>query len=111
MLQVVDAHVDNAVKFTPEGSRIDLSVTTAEREGRRWIRVDVADDGPGIATDHMSVLFESFSQVDGSATRKVGGMGLGLAVARQLAERMDGALTAASKPGQGSVFCLYLPLE
>jgi signal transduction histidine kinase len=111
MLQVVDALVDNAVKFTPEGSRIDLAVATAEREGRRWIRVDVADDGPGIATDHMSVLFESFSQVDGSATRKVGGMGLGLAVARQLAERMDGALTAASKPGQGSVFSLYLPLD
>lgn len=109
-LQVIDALVDNAIKFTPEGARIDLAVSSAERDGMAWVRIDVADDGPGIPPDDMSVLFESFSQVDGSATRRVGGMGLGLAVAKQLAERMDGVLIAASTSGVGSTFSLYLPI-
>ncbi|HYJ31760.1 MAG TPA: ATP-binding protein [Candidatus Binatia bacterium] len=110
LLQIVDALVDNAVKFTPEGSRIGIEVSRAERGGRSWARITVKDDGPGIAPDHMSTLFESFSQVDGSATRRVGGMGLGLAMAKQLAERMDGTLTAASRAGAGSAFSLDLPL-
>lgn len=111
LIQIVDALVDNAVKFTPEGTRIEIAVLPIEEEGRSWVRVDVADDGPGIAADHIEDLFDSFSQVDGSSTRKVGGMGLGLAVAKQLAERMEGRLTVISHPGAGCTFQLRLPVS
>jgi signal transduction histidine kinase len=110
VLQIIDALVDNAVKFTEEGARIEIAAAPAERNGTTWVRIDVTDDGPGIPSRDMTALFESFSQVDGSATRKVGGMGLGLAVAKQLAERMEGALVAASTSGAGSTFSLYLPI-
>lgn len=109
LLQLIDALVDNAVKFTPEGARIEIRVSTDESDAGCRIRIDVADDGPGIPRDHMKDLFDSFSQVDGSATRRVGGMGLGLAFAHQVAHRMNGALTATSEPGAGSTFSLFLP--
>jgi signal transduction histidine kinase len=110
VVQIIDALVDNAVKFTEEGARIEIAAAPAERTGTTWVRIDVTDDGPGIPSRDMTALFDSFSQVDGSATRKVGGMGLGLAVAKQLAERMDGELVAASTSGAGSTFSLYLPI-
>ncbi|HEV8128521.1 MAG TPA: ATP-binding protein, partial [Candidatus Eisenbacteria bacterium] len=109
LLQIVGGLVDNAVKFTPEGTRIEIAVSPAETDGAPRVRIDVADDGPGISVDHMNALFESFSQVDASPTRRVGGMGLGLAVAKQLAERMDGTLTVTSRAGAGSTFSLTLP--
>jgi signal transduction histidine kinase len=73
------------------------------------IRIEVADDGPGISPEHLSALFDSFQQGDGSATRKVGGMGLGLALAKELAERMGGTLEVRSEIGVGSTFTLSLP--
>ena len=109
LLQVVDTLVDNAVKFTPEGTRITIAVSPADWNGVASVRIDVVDDGPGIAPSRLGVLFESFSQVDGSSTRKVGGMGLGLAVAKQLAEGMGGALTVTSRPDAGSTFSVTIP--
>jgi len=110
LLQLVDALVDNAVKFTPEGTRIEIRVSPDEAHDDSRIRIDVTDDGPGIPPEHMKDLFDSFSQVDGSATRRVGGMGLGLAFANRLAERMNGVLAARSEPGTGSTFSLFLPV-
>jgi len=75
-----------------------------------WVRVEVRDNGPGIPSERMQSLFRSFEQTDGSSTRVVGGLGLGLALARLLAERMDGRLTADSADGQGAVFTLLLPV-
>ena len=107
--QVLDVLVDNAVNFTPQGSRVVLSLDKMELDGVIWTRIDVEDDGPGISPERLEQLFESFRQGDGTTTREVGGMGMGLAFAKQLAEGMGGRLTVVSELGKGSTFSLWLP--
>jgi signal transduction histidine kinase len=110
--QILDQLLDNAIKFTPRGAHIRLEVGCAPHaphEGGQRIRVTVADNGPGIPPERMASLFESFEQVDGSSTRGVGGLGIGLAFAQQLARRMDCALQAASELGHGATFELLIP--
>ena len=109
MIQVIDALVENAVKFTRPGAQIGLHVTAGEEEGKRGARVVVRDDGPRISQERLPTLFHPFRQVDGSTTREVGGMGIGLAFAKQLAERMGGTLSVSSEVGAGSRFTLFLP--
>ncbi len=106
--QILDALVDNAVKFTPPGSRIVLRADETLIDGTHWVRIDVEDDGPGIPAEQLPTMFDAFRQLDGSTTRKVGGMGIGLALAHDLAERMGGRLLASSEPGRGSTFTLLL---
>ena len=105
VLQIVEALVDNATKFTPCGTRITLRLRL---EGD-MVGVEVEDDGPGIPPERMTQIFASFRQGDGSPTREVGGLGLGLAFALELAHRMKGRLTASSDLGRGSLFRLSLP--
>ncbi|HEX5030560.1 MAG TPA: ATP-binding protein [Candidatus Eisenbacteria bacterium] len=105
VLQIVDALVDNATKFTPRGTRITLRLAV---EGETAI-VEVEDDGPGIPPERLTQIFGSFRQGDGSPTREVGGLGLGLAFALELAHRMNGRLTASSELSRGSIFRLSLP--
>jgi signal transduction histidine kinase len=105
VLQIVEALVDNATKFTPCGTRITLRLRL---EGD-MVGVEVEDDGPGIPPERMTQIFASFRQGDGSPTREVGGLGLGLAFALELAHRMKGGLTASSDLGRGSLFRLSLP--
>ncbi|HEY6221668.1 MAG TPA: GAF domain-containing sensor histidine kinase, partial [Candidatus Eisenbacteria bacterium] len=107
--QLLDALVDNAVKFTAAGARIQLRVRRDAQNDGEWIGVDVIDDGPGIPADRLAALFEPFHQLDGSMTRLVGGMGLGLSLAQRLAEGLGGRLTATSEPGKGCMFTLLLP--
>ena len=107
--QLLDALIDNAVKFTAAGARIQLRVRAAGQPDGDWVAVDVIDDGPGIPADRLAVLFEPFRQLDGSMTRLVGGMGLGLSLAQRLAEGLGGRLTATSEPGKGCIFTLLLP--
>jgi len=109
LVQIVDALVENAVKFTPRGSRILLRVE-GERtaEGER-VRIDVEDSGPGIPPDRASSIFEPFRQGDNSNTRAKGGLGLGLAMAKRLADKMGGELAVATGIGEGTVFTLRLP--
>jgi len=107
--QILDTLIDNAVKFTAAGARIQLRVRRVAQDGGEWIGIDVVDDGPGIPADRLSALFEPFQQLDGSMTRLVGGMGLGLSLARRLAEGLGGHLTATSEPGKGCIFTLLLP--
>lgn len=109
LVQIVDALVDNAVKFTPQGTHIVLCARKVELEGGVSVAIEVKDDGPGIPEERLSVLFRSFRQVDGSATRSVGGLGLGLAFAQQLAEMMGAKMSAESEIGRGSVFTLLVP--
>ena len=97
--------VGNAAKFTVEGS---ITLRLAVVAGA--LSFSVTDTGPGIqATDH-EIVFEAFRQVDGSSTRKHGGVGLGLALSRRLARVMGGDLTLDSVPGQGATFTLRLPV-
>ncbi|HYM82007.1 MAG TPA: ATP-binding protein [Candidatus Limnocylindria bacterium] len=109
LLQILNELVDNAVKFTPSGARLVLRTSRLEENDRRWVGIEVSDNGPGIPADRLENLFRSFEQVDGSSTRRVGGLGVGLAFARQLAERMNGELRVRSDVGAGSTFTLLLP--
>jgi signal transduction histidine kinase len=93
------------VKFTPSGGRITVSST---RAGDR-VHISVADTGRGIPPDRIADIFKPFSQVDPQGDKKKGGVGLGLAIGRELARSMDGDLTVASVAGQGSEFTITLP--
>jgi signal transduction histidine kinase len=107
--QVLDELVDNAVKFTPQGSHIWISLEAIEREASSWLRVGVTDDGPGIPANERPRLFESFHQGDGSMVRRAGGLGLGLAVAREVMERMGGRLELSDEAETGARFEVLLP--
>jgi signal transduction histidine kinase/DNA-binding response OmpR family regulator len=109
--QVVTNLVGNAVKFTPDG-HVLITVSCDSQDGEKaQIRVAVEDTGPGIPAEKMGGLFEKFSQVDGSTTRKSGGTGLGLAICKQLVNLMGGAVGVTSQFGKGSTFWFTLPLQ
>jgi len=104
--QVLANLVSNAVKFTAQG-RI---VVTAERTGDE-VEFRVADTGIGIARSRLDEVFEKFAQIESAKDRRFGGTGLGLALSRELAELMGGALEAESAVGVGSVFRMRLPVS
>lgn len=104
--QVVGNLVDNAIKYTPDGGTITLSLV---REGD-WARIDVSDTGVGIPTEHLPHIFERFYRVDKARSRAQGGTGLGLAIVKQIAESLGGHVTVSSEPGKGSTFAVWLKL-
>ncbi|HEY2753196.1 ATP-binding protein, partial [Phenylobacterium sp.] len=104
--QVLSNLLSNAVKFTETG-RVRLAVSV----GPEALRFEISDTGMGIPEDRLAEIFDRFSQVDGSATRRFGGTGLGLAISRELVGLMGGTLTVESKLGRGSIFAFDLPLE
>jgi signal transduction histidine kinase/DNA-binding response OmpR family regulator len=107
--QVVVNLVSNAIKFTTDGD-VTVRVEQLEADGDRLLlRIAVRDTGIGIPPDRWERLFQPFSQVDASTTRRFGGTGLGLAISRRLVERMGGAISVESEPGHGSEFWFTLP--
>jgi signal transduction histidine kinase len=107
--QVLANLLENAVKFTPVGGRLGLTIRHAEEEG--WIAFCVWDEGIGIEPDVLAQLFRPFTQGDERLSRTYGGAGLGLALVRRLVELHGGQVTVASKPGQGSKFTVYIPQD
>jgi signal transduction histidine kinase/ActR/RegA family two-component response regulator len=107
--QILNNLVSNALKFTPEGEVL-VTIEGAGEDGREGLRFVVADTGVGIPADKMPLLFQKFSQADGSNTRRFGGTGLGLAICRELATLMKGKIGVESVEGEGSVFTVDLPL-
>ena len=108
--QIVVNLLSNAVKFTADGGRVSVTCGWDESQGDEpRVVVRVADTGRGIAADALDRVFEPFVQVDTRLTRTGEGMGLGLAISRDLARGMGGDLTAESTPGIGSTFTLTLP--
>ena len=102
--------INNAIKYTIEGG---VSVEVAyERPSEKTIELlcVISDTGVGIEKDKLEVIFEKFTQVDSSTTRKFGGTGLGLAITKHLAEMMGGSVRADSVFGKGSVFSIMIPL-
>jgi len=106
--QVVWNLLSNAIKFTPQGGRVQVRLARAEGHAE----ITVEDTGPGIRPEVLPHVFELFRQGDSSNTRAHGGLGLGLAVVRQLVELHGGTVHAASAgPGAGSAFTVRLPLS
>lgn len=96
--------LSNAVKFTPQG-RVTLQIATRQVLPEKFIlHFSVEDTGVGIPADQLTLIFEPFTQVDGSITRRHGGTGLGLAIARQLVEMFEGEIWVDSDLGRGSTF-------
>lgn len=104
--QVVWNLLTNAIKFTPEGGCIHISL----RSEKQQIVLSVQDTGQGIAPDFLPYVFESFRQADASTTRRIGGLGLGLAITRHLVELHGGKIEVQSSgTGQGATFTVKLP--
>ncbi len=105
--QIVWNLLSNAIKFTPKGGRVQIRLERVNSH----IEIIVADTGPGIAPEMLPHIFDRFRQADSSSTRSHGGLGLGLAIVRHLAELHGGSIEAYSEGlNKGSVFTLKLPL-
>jgi PAS domain S-box-containing protein len=109
--QILVNLLGNAVKFTEDGEIVVQADGEAHSDGLFNIHFSVRDTGIGIPEERQSALFQSFSQVDASTTRRFGGTGLGLAISKQLVELMGGKIWLESKVGQGSAFHFSFPVE
>lgn len=108
--QILSNLVGNAIKFTSQGDVVIRASLIPETDGER-LYCSITDTGMGIAENKLDKIFESFSQVDASTTRKFGGTGLGLAIARHLCQLMHGDISVTSKLGHGSCFSFNVLLK
>ncbi|TYT76169.1 sensor histidine kinase [Desulfobotulus mexicanus] len=98
--------LDNALKYSSDHSRVDIHAGQEDD----FISIAFADSGPGIPEEHLPRLFERFYRVDKARTRKLGGTGLGLAIVKHVMNAHGGRVEVRSRPGEGSVFTLFLPM-
>jgi hypothetical protein len=101
--------INNAIKFTEKGY-VHLNVSSCYKDNIPYIRFEVEDTGIGIPKQKQKLIFEAFSQADGSTTRQFGGTGLGLTITRQLTELMGGNISLTSRENKGSTFSITIPV-
>ena len=106
--QLVTNLVENGIRYTPAGGHVSVEV---RMDGERTARLDVTDDGIGIAPEHLPRVFDRFYRVDPARARATGGTGLGLAIVKHVAESHGGTVEAVSEAGAGSTFTVRLPAE
>ncbi|MFP4418534.1 MAG: ATP-binding protein [Chitinivibrionales bacterium] len=108
--QVLLNLLSNAVKFTNAGE-VELTVHLEKKEQKDFIQFAVSDTGIGIPEEKQKLIFDDFTQVDGTCSRKYGGTGLGLAISKRIAHLLGGDLTVESAPGEGSCFRFTIPMD
>lgn len=123
--QVLTNLISNAIKFTPEGGKVDIRACVTEAKDinyveifdnefkqlkGKYLQVCVKDNGIGISQENLAHVFDKFAQIETSLSRKVGGSGLGLPITRQLLEAHNGAIWCNSKPDKGSSFYFVIPI-
>jgi len=106
--QLVTNLIENGIRYTPTGGHVTVHVRIADVSAAR---LEVIDDGIGIAPEHLPRVFDRFYRVDPARARTTGGTGLGLAIVKHVAESHGGTVEAASEPGAGSTFTVTLPAE
>jgi signal transduction histidine kinase len=109
--QVLINLVGNAIKFTNEGHVLINIDCESISNGKAFLRFSIEDTGIGIPEDRLQSIFEKFTQMDASTTRRYGGTGLGLTISKQIVELMEGTVCVSSRPGEGSTFGFTLPLS
>lgn len=110
--QILMNLVSNAVKFTQKGGRIYVTCSDSlNYQGELFVKFEVRDNGPGISAEKLSIIFDPFTQADGSTTRNYGGTGLGLAICRRLAQMMGGDVWVETPADGGSRFCVSVRVK
>ena len=102
--------LDNAIKYSPEETKVTVSLTAEPKPGGDMCRIDVSDEGEGIAPEYHDRVFERFFRVDRARSKKAGGTGLGLAIVKHIVELHSGKVKLKSKRRQGSTFSIHLPI-
>lgn len=101
--------LDNAIKFNKEEGEVVVKTSYNEKDG--FAEVSITDTGIGIPDEHLDKIFDRFYQVDGSTTRKYGGVGLGLTISKRIVEILGGEIKVKSKVGEGSKFSFTIPIK
>ncbi len=108
--QILHNLLGNALRHTPEGGQVSLSIARAQSQGGNFLRISISDTGPGIPAEALPHVFDRFWRADKSRSRAEGGAGLGLAITRQLVQAHGGQIGVESTVGQGSRFWVTLPV-
>jgi len=109
LLQVINNILSNASKFTHEKGKISLDAAFTENNGKTELQIEISDEGIGISEEMQSKLFEKFKQAESGASRKYGGIGLGLSISKELIEKMGGEIKVESEVDKGTKFTLTIP--
>jgi PAS domain S-box-containing protein len=107
LIEILSNLFSNAVKYSPPGESISIRV----KEQDSFVKIEVMDRGPGIPESYRKIIFEKFSQVDSSDSRKSGGTGLGLYLVKSLVEKMNGKVGFKPRPKKGSIFYIKIPTD
>lgn len=107
--QVVNNLLSNAVRYTPDGGKVEITTNIAKIDSENYVEISIRDNGKGISADDLPHVFEHFYRADLARDRKSGGSGIGLAIVKQLVELHNGQVEVKSELGKGSEFIVYLP--